>query len=61
MLQNMCEKSKEKEIEVRKVTMTNKESLKMNIRREPTQRETIEMEMKKWSKQVCKNMNSIYR
>ena len=63
MLQNLCEKSKEKEIEVPKVTMTNKESLthKMNIRREPTQRETIEMEMKKWSKQVCKNMNSIYR
>lgn len=54
MLQNLCEKSKEKEIEVPKVTMTNKDysNQKMNIRREPTQREKIEMEMKKWSKQV---------
>ena len=54
MLQNMCEKSKEKEVEVPKVTITNDQSSnqKMNIRREPTQREKIEMEMKKWSKQV---------
>ena len=54
MLQNMCEKSKEKEVEVPKVTITNNQSSnqKMNIRREPTQREKIEMEMKKWSKQV---------
>ena len=56
MLQNLCDKSRGNEVPQPVVNQVNNDPVvkegQMNIRREPTKREKIEMEMKKWSKQV---------
>lgn len=56
MLQSMCDKSRGSEVPQPVINQVNNEPTikegQMNIRREPTKREKIEMEMKKWSKQV---------
>lgn len=56
MLQNLCDKSRGNEVPQPVVNLVNNDPVvkegQMNIRRELTKREKIEMEMKKWSKQV---------